>query len=121
MLSCGVKPIYDSVVKEIKGSVKVESIVLQNVKTNEETELSADAIFIFTGMIPQTALVEMLPKDEGGYIVTNEQMQTVIPGLYAAGDVRSKSFRQVVTATSDGAIAAHSAKEFIDSVKDGKK
>ena len=121
MLSCGVKPIYDSVVKEIKGSVKVESIVLQNVKTNEETELSADAIFIFTGMIPQTALVEMLPKDEGGYIVTNEQMQTVIPGLYAAGDVRSKSFRQVVTATSDGAIAAHSAKEFVDSVKDGKK
>ena len=94
------------------------TILLANIPP---VQLSADAIFIFTGMIPQTALVEMLPKDEGGYIVTNEQMQTVIPGLYAAGDVRSKSFRQVVTATSDGAIAAHSAKEFVDSVKDGKK
>jgi len=111
MLSCGVKPIYDSVVKEIKGSAKVESIILENVKTKESSELPADAVFVFTGMLPRTDLVDMLPKDEGGYIITNEKMETSIPGLYAAGDVRSKSFRQIVTAVSDGAIAANSAKE----------
>ncbi|MCR4736362.1 MAG: thioredoxin-disulfide reductase [Treponema sp.] len=111
MLSCGVKPIYDSVVKEIKGSAKVESIIVENVKTKESSELPADAVFVFTGMLPRTDLVDMLPKDEGGYIITNEKMETSIPGLYAAGDVRSKSFRQIVTAVSDGAIAANSAKE----------
>lgn len=113
MLSCGVKPIYDSVVKEIKGSAKVESIIVENVKTKETTELSADAVFIFAGMLPQTDLVEILPKDDAGYIITDEKMETSIPGLYAAGDVRSKSFRQVVTAVADGAIAANSAKERI--------
>ena len=64
-------------------------------------------------MLPQTDLVQMLPKDETGYIITDEKLETSIPGLYAAGDVRSKSFRQVVTAVSDGAIAANSAKERI--------
>lgn len=113
MLSCGVKTIYDSVVKSIEGSNKVESLVIENVKTGEQTNLPCDGIFIFTGMLPQTALVEMLPKDDGGYIKTNEKMETVMPGLYAAGDVRSKSFRQVVTAVSDGAIAANSAREFL--------
>ena len=64
-------------------------------------------------MNPVTKLVDMLPKDEGGYIKTQEDMSTMIPGLYVAGDIRSKSFRQVVTAVSDGAIAAHSAGEYI--------
>ena len=113
MLAAGVKPLYDSVVKEIKGSAKVEGLVVENVKTGEKTELPADAVFIFTGMVPQTELVDMLPKDGNGYIVTDENMATSMPGLFAAGDVRSKSFRQVVTATADGAIAAHSAYEFL--------
>ena len=65
-------------------------------------------------MLPQTSLVEMLPKDEGGYIITDENMETAIPGLFAAGDVRSKSFRQIVTAAADGAIAANSAKKMIN-------
>ena len=113
MLAAGVKPIYDSVVKEIKGASKVESVILENVKTGEQSELSADAVFIFTGMLPQTELVEMLPKDPSGYIITDENMETSVPGLFAAGDVRSKPFRQVVTAVSDGAIAAHVASERI--------
>ena len=113
MLAAGVKPVYDSVVKEIKGSVKVESVIVENVKTGEVTELSTDAVFIFTGMLPQTDLVEMLPKDPAGYILTDENMETSVPGLFAAGDVRSKPFRQVVTAVSDGAIAAHIASERI--------
>lgn len=113
MLNAGVNPVYNSVVKEIKGSAKVESVILENTVTGEISELTCDAVFIFTGMIPKTDLVEMLPRDEVGYIKTDEKMATIIPGLFAAGDVRSKSFRQVVTAVSDGAIAAHSAYEFI--------
>lgn len=113
MLAAGVKPVYDTVVKSINGTVKVESITVENVKTGAQSNIDCNAVFVFTGMIPQTNLVDMLPKDEGGYIITNEKMETAIPGLFAAGDVRSKSFRQIVTAVSDGAIAAHSAKEMI--------
>ncbi len=113
MLAAGVKPVYDSVVKEIKGEGRVQSVILGNVKTGEQTEVEADAVFIFTGMLPQTDLVEMLPKDPSGYILTDENMETSVPGLFAAGDVRSKPFRQVVTAVSDGAIAAHVASERI--------
>lgn len=107
MLSKNVQPIYDTVVKSINGSAKVESVTLENVKTKEETTLPADAVFIFTGIQPQTDLVDMLAKDECGYIKTDENMETSMPGLFAAGDVRSKPFRQVVTAVNDGAIAAH--------------
>ena len=111
MLEAGVKPVYDSVVKSINGQGRVQSVTIENVKTGEQSELSTDAVFIFTGMLPQTDLVEMLPKDPSGYILTDENMETSVPGLFAAGDVRSKPFRQVVTAVSDGAIAAHVASE----------
>lgn len=113
MLEAGVKPVYDSVVKSINGEGRVQSVTIENVKTGEQSELSTDAVFIFTGMLPQTDLVEMLPKDPSGYILTDENMETSVPGLFAAGDVRSKPFRQVVTAVSDGAIAAHVASERI--------
>ncbi len=113
MLAAGVKPVYDTVVKSINGTNKVESLTIQNVKTGEQTQLPCDAVFIFAGMAPQTELVDMLKKDQGGYIVTDENMQTSIPGLFAAGDVRSKPFRQIVTAVNDGAIAANAAKELI--------
>ncbi len=113
MLAAGVKPVYDSVVKSINGENRVQSVTIENVKTGESSQLETDAVFIFTGMIPQTELVDMLPKDGNGYLITDETMATSMPGLFAAGDVRSKSFRQVVTATADGAIAAHSAYEFL--------
>lgn len=113
MLAAGVEPVYNSVVKSINGTSKVESVSIENVETGAVNQLETDSVFIFTGILPQTDLVDMLPKDEAGYIETNENMETMIPGLFAAGDVRSKSFRQVVTAVSDGAIAAHSAAEII--------
>ena len=113
MLAAGVVPVYDSIVKKINGDAKVSGLTLENVKTGEESELECDAVFIFAGMAPQTDLVDMIKKDQQGYIVTDEYMQTSIPGLFAAGDVRSKPFRQIVTAASDGAIAANTAKEFI--------
>ncbi len=113
MLAAGVKPVYDTVLQAVNGSMKVESITVKNVKTGEESEIACDAVFIFAGMIPQTELIDTLPKDGNGYIVTDENMATPVPGLFVAGDVRSKSFRQVVTAAADGAIAAHSAFEFL--------
>ena len=114
MFAAGVKPIYNSVVKSINGDQRVQSVTLENVKTGEVSEVEADAVFIFVGMNPRTDLFEMVPKDEKGYIITNDNMETSMPGLYAAGDVRSKSFRQIVTAASDGAIAANSARARIE-------
>lgn len=109
--------IFNTVVKEIKGNNKVEEVVLENTETGEISSYQFDGVFIFVGMMPQTELVEMLPKDEGGYIKTNEAMETSIKGMYCVGDIRSKPFRQVVTATSDGATAAFSAGLFIRELK----
>lgn len=115
-----VNVIFDSIVEEIKGEGRVQNIVLRNVKSGDIQELDCDAVFIFAGMSPNTELVEMLPKDEAGYIKTNEKMETLFPGMYAAGDVRAKTFRQVVTAVSDGAIAAHHAHDFVTKIKEQK-
>lgn len=108
--------LWNSVVQEIKGGQRVESIVLKNVQDGSLTEMPAAAVFVSVGMLPKNELISMLKTDGAGYIVTDEKMQTTIPGLYAAGDVRSKPFRQVVTATSDGAIAAFEAAEYIRSL-----
>jgi len=105
--------LWNSVVQEIKGGQRVESIVLKNVQDGSLTEMPAAAVFVSVGMLPKNELISMLKTDQAGYIVTDEKMQTTIPGLYAAGDVRSKPFRQVVTATSDGAIAAFEAADYI--------
>ena len=112
-----IKAIFDTTVKEIKGSTAVTSVILQNVKTKEEQELACDAVFFFVGMKPNTELVPDAEKDAAGYIVTDEDMRTSVEGLYAAGDVRAKSFRQVVTAVADGAIAAHTAAAYIDNLR----
>ena len=114
MMNAGVKTLFETVVKEIRGKGRVQSLVLEDLSTGKISEVSADAIFIFTGMVPQTSLVDMLPKDDSGYIITDENMMTAMPGLFAAGDVRSKDFRQIVTAVSDGAIAAHAAAKFLE-------
>jgi thioredoxin reductase (NADPH) len=108
---------YNTVVKEIKGDKLVKSVVLENVETHETAELPADAVFIFAGMNPRTDLVSMLPKDDVGYLITNYKMETLVPGMYAAGDVRAKPFRQLVTAASDGATAAHQANEYVITLK----
>lgn len=111
---------WDSVVEEIKGDGIVESMVVKNVKTDEKTEIHADdedgtfGIFVFVGFVPATQLFEGIVTMEGGYISTDDDMKTNIPGVFAAGDCRVKSLRQVVTATADGAIAAVQAGKHID-------
>ncbi|HHV38816.1 MAG TPA: thioredoxin-disulfide reductase [Tepidimicrobium sp.] len=114
---------WDSVVTEIKGDGIVESMIVENVKTGEKTEIVADeddgtfGIFPFIGFVPATEIFEGIVNMEGGYILTDEDMKTNVPGVFAAGDVRVKSLRQVVTATADGAIAAVQAGKYIDELE----
>jgi thioredoxin reductase (NADPH) len=111
---------FKTVIKEIKGENKVNSVVLGSTTNGSTTEEAADAVFIFVGTVPQTVLVSAgslnANLDENGYIITDQKMSTGIEGLYAAGDIRSGVFRQVVTAVADGAMAAHNAAEYIDSL-----
>lgn len=108
---------FNSGVKEIRGSKKVESVLLEDLSTGKVYEEAVDAVFVFVGSIPQTALVPEAKLDEAGYILTDERMASSIPGLYAAGDVRATPFRQLVTAAADGAIAAHAAAQYIDELR----
>lgn len=109
--------IFNTVVTEIRGNGKVQSVMLKDTNTGAEREIEADGVFIFIGAEPRTDLMPILRHDENGYIITDEDMATSVPGLFCAGDVRSKPFRQVVTATSDGAVAAHSAAKYIRSLR----
>lgn len=112
--------IWDSQVEEVKGSGLVNSMVIKNLKTGEITEIKADendgifGIFVFIGYNPITELFEGKLDMKDNYLVANEAMETNIPGVFAAGDVRDKMLRQVVTATADGAIAAVSAERYIE-------
>ena len=112
---------WDTVVEEIKGDGIVESMVVRNVKTGELTEVFADeddgtfGIFVFIGFRPNTEVFKgHVEMDEKGYILTDPDMHTNVPGVFAAGDIRQKSLRQVVTACADGAIAAVQAGKYIE-------
>ncbi len=111
---------WDSVVEEVNGDEILESMIVRNVKTGELTEIKADpddgmfGLFGFIGLLPNSEfLSESGLEMEGGYLVTDADMKTKYPGVFAAGDVRVKSLRQVVTAAADGAIAAAQAERFI--------
>lgn len=106
--------IWDSVVTDINGNNKVDKVILKNVKTNDLTDLKVDGIFIAIGQKPRTdIIIDKLNLDKEGYIITDEEMRTNIEGIYAAGDIRKKAFRQIVTATSDGAIASLTASQYL--------
>lgn len=111
---------WDTVVEEVKGKGILESIVFKNIKTGELNEVFPDeedgafGIFVFVGYLPATKLFDGLIDMENGYIKTDDNMKTKIDGVFAAGDNRVKSLRQVVTATADGAIAAVQAEKYID-------
>jgi thioredoxin reductase (NADPH) len=109
---------WETVIEEIKGDKSVNAVVLRNLKTGETSEVAAAAVFVFVGSIPQTSAVPQdVARDEAGSIVTNERMETSLPGLYAVGDVRTTPFRQVITAVADGAVAAHCAAQYIDELE----
>jgi len=100
---------------EILGKDKVEGVLIENVDTKEQTTIETQAVFPFVGLDPMTNfLSELNVTNEAGYVVVNDEMETSVPGIYAAGDVIQKTLRQVVTATNDGAIAAQSVVKHLD-------
>ena len=111
--------IWDSVVEEIKGDdQKVTGVQIKNVKTGETYEEAADGVFIYVGLIPLTqAFTSLGITDDAGWIVTDERMQTKIPGLLACGDARQKHLRQITTAVGDGGIAGQQAYQYIEENK----
>lgn len=110
--------IWSHTVKEINddnGKGKVGSVTLVSTKDESEYEFNADGVFIYIGMLPLTKPFASLGiLNDQGYIVTNDKMETSVPGIYAAGDVRDKMLRQVVTATGDGSIAAQASQHYIE-------
>ncbi len=109
-----VELVYDSVVKEIQGNFKVESLLVENKKTREERTITLDGVFIAVGMLPETKAYEgLVEMDASGYIVADETGVTSDPAVFAAGDIRTKALRQVVTAASDGANAVQSVERYL--------
>ncbi|PLT29030.1 thioredoxin-disulfide reductase [Peribacillus deserti] len=117
--------IWNHTIKEIKdkdGSGKVGSVTLVSTVNGEEKELPADGVFIYIGMLPLSKPFEDLGiTNVNGYIETNDRMETKVPGIFAAGDIREKSLRQIVTATGDGSIAAQSAQHFVEELMESMK
>jgi len=107
---------WDTVIEELKGKNKVSELVVRNVKTGEISQIAVDGIFVYVGQIPNTSFLKgQIPLDKEGYIITDDRMGTQVKGVYAAGDIRKNSSRQVITAAGDGATAAISAEKFLNS------
>lgn len=110
-----VEILYSHIVTEIQGEDAVESLRIKNVKSGEISRLAVAGVFVAVGIHPDTELVKgMVDCDEGGYILAGEDCATNVPGLYAAGDIRRKPIRQIVTAVADGANAAVAAGSYVN-------
>lgn len=115
--------LWDSVVTELKGDGLLESMTVKNVKTGELTEILAPeedgtfGVFVFIGFVPQTEGFAGQVAMDRGYIRTDEEMRTNVPGVFAAGDCRKKGLRQVITAAADGAVAAVNAGAYLESLE----
>lgn len=105
---------WNSSVKELLHEEKLTGLIIHNSSTGEDTQLAVDGLFVSIGRQPATELFrDQLSLDPGGYIIADESTKTQIPGVYAAGDVRTKALRQIVTAEADGAAAAHQIEEYL--------
>ncbi|PYZ95807.1 thioredoxin-disulfide reductase [Alteribacter lacisalsi] len=110
--------IWDTTVKEINDKDgKVGSVTLVSTKDGSESEFQTDGVFIYIGMLPiNDPFKDLGITNADGYVETNDQMETKIPGIYAAGDIREKTLRQIVTATGDGSIAAQAVQHYVESL-----
>jgi thioredoxin reductase (NADPH) len=118
-----VEPIWDTVVDEIQGDGKglVHNLKLRNVKTDQPRDLAATGVFVFVGFRPNTGIIaDHVEHDAMGYLITDPNMQTSIPGLFAAGDLRSQLTRQVTTAVGDATTAAIAAEKYLKALADGE-
>jgi thioredoxin reductase (NADPH) len=110
-------PIWNAVVDEIGGTQKVEWLQLRDTKTGEQTRLEVGGVFIYVGFMPNSDIFgPEFPKDEQGFVITDEKMETVVPGLYVAGDVRSQYVRQISNAVGDATTAAVAATRYIEEI-----
>jgi len=107
--------VYNSVVTEIEGPSEVRGVQLRNRQTGESSRLDMQGLFIFIGLTPLADFIPAeLNRDREGFVITDTEMRTNLPGVFAAGDVRSKRCRQVTTAVGDGATAANSAFHYLE-------
>ena len=114
--------IWDSKVNEIKGENVVTTAVIENIKTGEITELKTDGVFPYIGFTPNVeGITGQVKQDANGFIITDSTMQTSVEGVFAAGDVRNTPLRQVITATSDGAISAVYASKYLEELEAKEK
>ena len=115
--------IWNHTIKEIHAKDgKVGSVTLVSTENGKEQEFRTDGIFIYVGMVPLSKPFASIGiTNENGYIETNDRMETKIRGIFAAGDIREKTLRQIVTATGDGSIAAQSAQHFVEELKEELK
>jgi thioredoxin reductase (NADPH) len=118
-----IEPIWNTVVDRVEGDANglVNALHLRNVQTNEKTRLPATGMFVFIGFRPNTGIVEgQVRHDEGGYMITDTNMETSIRGLFAAGDVRAQLARQITTAVGDATTAAIAAEKYLTALKNGQ-
>lgn len=109
--------IWNNVVKEINGENTVNSVILEDVKTGKQTDLTVDGVFPYIGIVPNSEDFNgQLMQDKKGFIITDETMATSINGVFAVGDVRNTPLRQVVTAVSDGAVGAVYAVKYLETL-----
>ena len=110
--------LWDTVLTGISGFFNVEKVSLKNVKTDEKKEMAVDGCFLWVGILPNTGFVKnAVQTDDGGFIIADAKMETSVPGVFAAGDVRNTPLRQIATAVGDAAIAAFSAEHYISGIK----
>jgi len=108
----------DTVVTTVNGAGAVESVSLQNVKTGEQSVLPVAGMFLYIGLIPNTEMFRgLLALNDRGFITVDRNLMTSVPGIFAAGDVRDTPLRQIITAASDGALAAYSAGKYLESLE----
>ncbi|WP_347152583.1 thioredoxin-disulfide reductase [Peptostreptococcus anaerobius] len=108
-----VEIVWNSTIKEILGDDKLTGVITVDKTDGSERQIDLDGLFVAIGGIPQSSLVEGMVELDKGYVVANENCETSQPGIYAVGDIRVKSLRQVITAAADGAIAVHAAEKYI--------
>jgi len=109
-----VEIIWDSVVEEIQGEEQVEQVKIRNKNTGEEKEIKVDGVFIAVGIHPNTEIFSgLVEMDDNGYIVAGETCETSVPGIFVAGDTRTKELRQIITAVADGANAISSVQKYL--------
>lgn len=106
--------VWNTVTEEFVGEERLETVILKNLKTNELIPIKVDSCFLFIGYLPNTEIFKgMLDMNRGGYLTTNEKMETNIEGVFAVGDVRDKFLKQVATAVGDGAIAGYAVEKYL--------